>query len=128
MSKNDNQFSPEQFFNPEAFKDLLKNAGPGSEALKEAADIAKALTECQTKYARESMEDMATFWRNWMSSGSNIKDKMEIQNQATRDCYEKAMAHNKEVAAILQKTQEKAMASFTEKATEAVKTAAKTKK
>ena len=131
MTASRHSFNPEQFFNAGAFNpaDLMESQRRNTEAFttasKEATEAAKALTQCQTKFCREQMEDMATFWKNWMSSGSNIQDKMEIQNQATRDGLAKAMAHSKEVAAILQKSQEKVMSSFGERAKETVKEATK---
>ncbi len=109
-------FNPEQFLNPEAMKSFMENNPVKPEAVaafqKEAAEAAKALTECQTGYAREAMEDLSAFWRNWMNSGSNMQEKMELQTQTARDSFAKAMAHNKEVAAIVQKTQERIMNQF----------------
>lgn len=116
MTTNNYGFNPEQFFNAEAFKPFLNNGALNTETLtaasKEATEAAKTLAQCQTNFAREQMEDIATFWRNWMSSGSNVQDKLEIQNQATREGLAKAMAHSKEVTAIVQKTQEKLMHAF----------------
>jgi phasin family protein len=140
MTATKNSFSPEQFFNADAFKPFLnasafnpqdtmesqrRNAEALTAASKEAAEAAKALVQCQTNFCRGQMEDMTTFWRNWMSSGANIQDKLEIQNQTARDSFAKAMACNKEVTAIMHKTQEKVMHAFTESAKETIKASAK---
>jgi phasin family protein len=143
MTAQKNYFSPEHFFNADAFKPFLSGAGYNQEeamnqqrrnmeaftaASKEAAEAAKTLAQCQTAFARESMEDIATFWRNWMSSGTNVQDKVEIQNQAAREGLAKAMAHNKEVTAIVQKTQEKVIRAFGDQVSENIQTATKAAK
>ncbi len=132
MTSNKSGFNPEQFFNAEAFKSFLNPSGFNTDSLtaaqKEAAEAAKALVECQANYARESMEDMATFWRNWVSSGSNLQDKVELQTQATREIFAKAVAHNQELSAIVQKTQEKLLRAMGEQASAAAKTVDKVKK
>lgn len=129
MNANKFNFNPEQLFNPEAFKPFLNAGGLNLEeamagqkhnmeamaaASKEAVEAARNLAECQVNYAREQMESASNFWRNWISSGPNLQDKAEIQNQAARESLAKAMAHSKEVTAIVQKTQEKCLRAFGE--------------
>jgi len=132
MTDNKFGFNPEQFFNAEAFKSFLNSSSFNTDALtaaqKEAAEAAKALVQCQANYARESMEDMAKFWRDWMNSSVNVQDKVEIQTQATRDIFAKAVAHNKELSDIVQKTQEKLLRAMSEQASEVAKTVDKVKK
>lgn len=118
-----------QNFNPAQFFDATKFDASAFTALQqETTEAAKNLAQCNTNYARESMEDMATFWRNWMSSGPNLQDKMEIQTQAAREGFAKALAHNKEVTAIMQCTQEKVMKTLNEQTNETFKKSAKAKK
>jgi phasin family protein len=137
MSATKYQYGPEQFFNSDAYKPFAKASGYNFEeatasqrknmeaftkASQEAAEAAKTLAHCQANFARESMEDMTAFWRNWISSGSNMQDKAEVQNQAAREGIAKAVAHGKEVTAIVQKTQEKVMHAFAHQASENMNT------
>jgi|GEM_PF-4673089 len=134
-------FKPEQFFNADALKSLFGKTGMDlsdvtsasrrnmetlSAASREAAETAKCLAQCQANYARQVMEDTTSFWRDWMSSGANLQDKAEIQSQAAREGFAKAVAHNKDMTEILQKSQEKLMRSFKEQAAENVSTVKRT--
>lgn len=131
MSAAKHSFNPEQFFNPEAMRPFMDACGYNPEALskfqQEATEAARTMAQCQADFARESMEDLTTFWRNWMSSGPNMQEKMEIQAQAARDSFAKAVAHNKELTAIMQKTQEKVVNQFSKAVREATPKPAKAK-
>lgn len=139
----------EQFFNPEAFRSFANPNAMNAEGVTNAyrrkmeamtnigqvaTEATKNMFQAQTNYAREAMDDMAQFWRNWLSAGTNMQDRLEIQNKATQDSWKKAISHNQELTNLIQKSQEKFLRTmndqFTESMSEAsdvAKRAAKTK-
>lgn len=139
----------EQFFNPEAFKSFTNpnawNAEGTTNAYRRnmeavtsvgqvATEITKNMFQAQTNYAREAMDDMAQFWRNWLSAGTNMQDRLEIQNKATQDSWNKAISHNQELTNLIQKSQEKFLRTMNDRfaesmneASDVAKRAAKTK-
>lgn len=124
----------ENWFNPEAFKPFMggssamnfdefmeshrRNMEAFTSAGQAASDYTKTIAQAQQKYFRDTMEDMTQFWRNWMSTGSSWQDKLDIQNQATREGMSKAMAHSQEMAKLLQKSQEEISRSINDRMSE----------
>lgn len=133
-------FKPEQMFNADAWKSFMgggsmfedtaaaarKNMEALTVASREAAEAAKTMAQSQANYARTVMEDASEFWRDWMSSGSDMQDKVEIQNKAARDGFAKAVAHNKELADIWQKSQERMLRTINDSISENVDSAVRT--
>ena len=140
MATSHYSFKPEDFMNLEAYKSFFGNTGASAEemaaasrrhmevmtaASREAVESANALAQINAEYAKQTMEDLAAYWRDLMSSGPDMNEKAEIQGNAARETCAKALAHNKEVAELIQKSQEKFMRKINDQVAETVRTAAK---
>lgn len=128
MTKKQPSF--EDMFNLDAMKKMMEGAGwddnelmkmyrENMEALaaanKESADMAKEVAKLQTEFAKESWEDMTSFWTAWAGAGANVQEKADLQQKAVQESLKKAAAHNEKVAKMLKKSQEKMTKDMTEK-------------
>src|SRR5260221_12944483 len=119
----------EQFFNPESFRSFMNTPGLNSDEMMKtyrrnmeaitnagqaATEAARNIAQVQTNIARETMDDMTQFWRNWIGAGTNMQERMEVQNLAAREGWNKAVAHSQELSNIVQKSQERFMKTMNE--------------
>jgi phasin family protein len=123
-SSNSNHSNFHKPFGPDAFKFFQDFKNPGLEtdvllesyrknmqavevAQKAAAETLKNLTQAQSQYARQMMEDMTGLMRHLMASGNNVQEKLDLQAQSLKANIEKAVSHNGEISGILNQSQDK---------------------
>jgi phasin family protein len=111
-------------FGPDAFKFFQDFKKPGLEvntllegyrknmqnieaAQKAASETLKNLTQAQSQYTRQTMEDLTGLMRHLMASGNNVQEKLELQSKSLKKSVEKAVSHNQEISGILNQTQDK---------------------
>lgn len=74
---------------------------------KTAAETFKTLAQTQSQFARQTMEDNASFLRNMMASGNNIHEKAALHAQSLKDHIQKTVSHGQELLGIFHKSHEK---------------------
>ncbi|MBL0941964.1 MAG: TIGR01841 family phasin [Alphaproteobacteria bacterium] len=84
-----------------------KNMQTIEAAQKAAAETLKELTQAQSQYARQTMEDLTGLMRHLMASGNNLQEKLELQSKSLKANVEKAVSHNHAISGILNQSQSK---------------------
>jgi phasin family protein len=120
-SSNSNFYQP---FGADTFKFFQDFKNPGFEvntllesyrknmqaieaAQKATAETLKDLTQAQSQYARQTMEDVTGLMRHLMASGNNVQEKLELHSQSLKANVEKAVSHNHAISGILNQSQAK---------------------
>ncbi len=84
-----------------------KNMESMSIASQAAAETVKSIAQAQGRYARQAIEDMASYARKATPSSSNAQEQVDAQAQFIKDEVQKAMSYSKEVSDIWNKSQDK---------------------
>ena len=100
-----------------------KNMEVFSEIQHETMESAKKVSQIQSEYARQAMEDYSSYMRNLMTSGNNMKDKVDIQTAALQQGIEKSMNYGKQMTETISKSSEKLTKMYQQKYSEFAKKA-----
>ncbi len=107
-------------FDMQSMMDLQrKNIKAVNQANQTAIDCMQAVSRRQVDIMRETMTELSTAMQQMMAEGGP-EDKLAKQTELTKDAFEKALAHMRELSDMVTKANHEAMEIMSERVTQSL--------